>query len=149
MRRRRGDEGVTTVEFALVLPIFLTVMGVGAYFGWYVYVNGQLERAAGRAARYAAVPTTTGTYAFCPSSVLTVLNDNVISENVGSAEVTVQDSAGTLAANAPCTGVPRGWVRVTVSHSFSNPFTSLVAAITPVSSTITLTGTGQAPGETP
>ncbi len=149
MKRPRGDEGVTTVEFALVLPVFLTVMGVGAYFGWYVYVNGQLERAAGRAARYAAVPTTTGAYAFCPSGVLTTVNANLVSETATSAEVTVQDSAGAVAANAPCTGVPKGWVRVTVAHSFSNPFTSLVAAITPISSTITLTGTGQHPVETP
>jgi Flp pilus assembly protein TadG len=149
VRRRRGDEGSTVVEFALVLPVFLTVMGVGAYFGWYVYVNGQLERAAGRAARYAAVPTTTGGYAFCPSGVLTTVNANLVTERAASADVTVQDSAGVLAANAPCTGVPKGWVRVTVSHSFSNPFTSLVAAITPVSSTITLVGTGQAPVESP
>lgn len=149
MRRRRGDEGATVVEFALVLPVFLAVIGVGAFFGWYVYVNGQLERAAGRAARYAAVPTTTGTYAFCPSSVLPTVNANLVSERATSGELTVQDSVGTLAANAPCTVVPKGWVRVTVAHSFSNPFTSLVAAITPVSGTITLTGTGQAPVEAP
>ena len=148
MRRRRGDAGVTTVEFALVLPVFLSLMGVGAYFGWYVYVNGQLERAAGRAARYAAVPTTTGAYAFCPSSVLTVVNDNLVSERATSADVTVRDSAGAVAASAPCTGVPKGWVRVTVSHSFRNPFTSLVATITPISGTITLVGTGQAAVET-
>ena len=149
MRRRRGDAGVTTVEFALVLPVFLTLMGVGAYFGWYVYVNGQLERAAGRAARYAAVPTTTGTYDFCPSSVLTTVNSNLVTERATSGDITVQDSVGALAANAPCTGVPKGWVRVRVSHSFRNPFTSLVAAITPVPDTITLVGTGQAAVESP
>jgi Flp pilus assembly protein TadG len=149
VRRRRGDEGATVVEFALVVPVFLAVIGVGAYFGWYVYVNGQLERAAGRAARYAAVPTTTGSYAFCPSSVLSTVNANLVSELATSSEITVEDSAGVLAATAPCTGVPKGWVRVTVAHSFSNPFTSLVAWITPTSGTITLTGTGQAPVESP
>jgi Flp pilus assembly protein TadG len=149
VRRRRGDEGATVVEFALVLPVFLMLMGAGAYFGWYVHVNAQLERAAGRAARYAAVPTTTGTYAFCPSSVLPTVNANLVSERATSSEITVEDSAGVLAANAACTGVPKGWVRVTVAHSFSNPFTSLVAWITPLSGTITLTGTAQAAVESP
>ncbi|HUR51191.1 MAG TPA: hypothetical protein VMZ11_03600, partial [Mycobacteriales bacterium] len=59
------------------------------------------------------------------------------------------DSSATLAAGAACTGTPKGWVRVTVTHSFSNPFTSLVALVTPVSSTITLVGTAQAPVEAP
>ena len=149
MRRLRGDGGATTVEFALVLPTFLVLMGAGAWFGWYVHVNGQLERAAARAARYASVPTTSGTYGFCPSEVLTVVNNELVSERATLAEITVQDSAGTLASNAPCTGTPRGWVRVTVAHQFSNPFTSLLAAVTPVSSTITLTGSAQSPVESP
>jgi Flp pilus assembly protein TadG len=149
VRRLRGDGGATTVEFALVLPVFLVLMGTGAYFGWYVHVNGQLERAAGRAARYASVPTTSGGYGFCPSQVLTVVNNNLVSERAALADITVQDSAGTLASGAACTGTPKGWVRVTVAHTFSNPFTSLVAAITPVSSTITLTGTAQAAVESP
>jgi Flp pilus assembly protein TadG len=137
------------VELALVLPVFLVLMGIGAYFGWYVYVSGQLERAAGRAARYAAVPTTSGSYAFCPSAVLSTVNANLVSERATATEVTVQDSAGTLPAAAACTGVPKGWVRVTVSHTFRNPFTAVVGALTPAPSSFTVDGTGQAPVEAP
>lgn len=149
MRRPRGDAGATSVELALVLPVFLVVMGVGAYFGWWVYVNGQLERAAGRAARFAAVPTTSGSYAFCPSAVLGTVNANLVSERAAASDITVQDQVGTLAAGAPCTGTPRGWVRVTVAHTFTNPFTELVGALTPAPSSVTLTGSAQAPVEAP
>lgn len=149
MRRRTGgdlakDRGATTVEFALVLPIFLSVVAMAAFFGWHVYVQAQVERAAGRAARYAAVPTTTGAYAFCPSAVLTTVNAALVSQDATSAEVTVADSAGTLAAGAACTGTPRGYVRVTVSHEFTNPFSSLIGWFTPGSGSVTLRGTGQA-----
>ena len=145
----RRDEGVTTVEFALVLPIFLIVIAAGAYFGWYMYVQSQLERAATRAARYAAVPTTTGDYSFCPSSVLTVVNNHLNTEHVSASELTVADSTATLASNATCPATPRSWVKVTISHPFSNPFTTLVSWITPISGTITVTGSGQADVETP
>jgi Flp pilus assembly protein TadG len=57
--RLRSDEGVTTVEFALVLPIFIFLVGIATYFGWMFYVQAQVDRAADRAARYAAVPYTT------------------------------------------------------------------------------------------
>jgi len=59
--RRRRDDGVTTVEFALVLPIFIFLIGIATYFSWMFFVQSQVDRAADRAARYAAVPYTTST----------------------------------------------------------------------------------------
>ena len=59
--RRRDDAGVTTVEFALVLPIFVFLVGIATYFAWMFYVQAQVDRAADRAARYAAVGYTTTT----------------------------------------------------------------------------------------
>ncbi|MCU1600675.1 MAG: hypothetical protein JWO22_1384 [Frankiales bacterium] len=60
-RRLRGDDGVTTVEFALVFPLFVLLMGIGFYFAWLFYVQSQVDSAADRAARFAAVPYTTST----------------------------------------------------------------------------------------
>jgi Flp pilus assembly protein TadG len=59
--RRRGDDGVSTVEFALVLPVFVVLVGIATYFSWMFYVQAQVDRAADRAARYAAVPYVTST----------------------------------------------------------------------------------------
>ncbi len=58
-RLRRGDDGVTTVEFALVFPLFFLLIGIGFYFAWIFYVQSQVDAAADRAARYAAVPYST------------------------------------------------------------------------------------------
>ena len=57
--RRRDEAGVSTVEFALVLPIFVFLIGVATYFAWMFFVQAQVNRAADRAARYAAVPYVT------------------------------------------------------------------------------------------
>jgi Flp pilus assembly protein TadG len=57
--RRRDSQGVTTVEFALVLPVFVFLIGIATYFAWMFYVQAQVDRAADRAARYAAVPYVT------------------------------------------------------------------------------------------
>jgi Flp pilus assembly protein TadG len=60
-RRRRGEDGVSTVEFALVFPLFMLLVGIGVYFAWIYYVQSQVDNAADRAARYAAVGYTTTT----------------------------------------------------------------------------------------
>jgi len=149
MRRRWDDSGATSVEFALVLPILTVVMATGAYFGWYIYVQSQVERAATRAARYAAVPTTSGSYDYCPSSVLQTVNANLVSERATSAELLVEDASGAATPATPCSTIPQKYVRVTVTHVFANPFTSLVALVTPLSAQVAVVGRGQADVETP
>ena len=144
VRRGRGEDGATTVEFALLLML----LAIGAFFGWYFYVQSQLDRAAGIAARHAAVPTVAGAYSFCTADTVTNVNAHLVTEQVVAAEVTLADSRGTLAPGAACTSVPVKYVHVTLSHTFRNPFSSLVALLTPLSGTVTVTGDGQADVET-
>lgn len=149
MRRRTGDTGATTVEFALVFPLFIGVVAIGAFFGWLFYTQAQIDRAAQRAARFAAVPTTAGAYDYCHSTVLAQVTADMVSARVASAELEVRDRTAALAPGAPCSGTrPSGYVRVTIAHAFSNPFTPVVSMLTPLSGTFTVRGSGQARVET-
>ncbi len=144
-RRPVGDGGVSTVEFAIVFPLFVGIVAIGAFFGWLAYVNAQVDRAAHRAARFAAVPTTSGTYDFCHASVLAQVNSDAVTAQVSAAELEVRDKTTVLVPGAACTTTrPLGYVRVTVAHTFVNPFTSVVGLLTPMSGTFTVTGSGQA-----
>lgn len=142
-RRPRGDDGATTVEFALVVPLFVGLVAVGAFFGWLAYTQAQVDRAAQRAARFAAVPTTAGAYDYCHDRILDRVNDDLQSSTVSAAELVVEDRGGTLAAGSAC-AVPRGRVRVTITHTFANPFSAVVSLLSPVSDSFTVTGRGQA-----
>ncbi len=142
MRRPTGDGGASTVEFALVFPLFVGIVAVGAFFGWLAYTQTQVDRAAQRAARFAAVPLVNGTYEYCHDTILSRVNADFQTSTVDAAELVVRDGAGTLAAGPAC-GVPTGEVRVSISHTFSNPFSSVVALLTPVSGTFTVTGNGR------
>lgn len=145
MKRPSGDRGATSVEFALVLPLFIGVVAIGAFFGWLFYTQAQVDRAAQRAARFAAVPTTSGTYDYCHASVAAQVAADMVSAQVAPAEVEVRDRVEALSAGAPCSGTrPQGYVRVTVAHAFSNPFTGIVSLLTPLSGTFTVRGSGQA-----
>jgi len=63
-RRRRGGRGQALVEFALVLPFFLTVVFGIIVLGLAVFYQQQLANAAREAARYAAVHSATSQ---CPT----------------------------------------------------------------------------------
>ncbi len=144
--RRRGDDGVSTVEFALVLPIFLILISIGAFFAWNAYEQTQVDRAASRAARFAAVPTTAGTYEYCPGKVLDRLNDDMFSGDLTAGEVTVTTRGGTVSAGLACPTAtpPDGYVRVSVDHTITNPFFGFLGTVTGTSGTFTLSGSGQA-----
>ncbi|HEV2891671.1 MAG TPA: TadE/TadG family type IV pilus assembly protein [Frankiaceae bacterium] len=146
---RRDERGTATVEFALVVPIFLVLVGICAYFAWQAFVEAQLERAAQRAARYAAVPTTDGGYAFRQCDVVDEVNRRLSANAVDSAHVEVRDANGAL-VQGPCpdgaavAGTPTGWVRVRVTHTLDNPFADLLTALIGRSEPITLSGSGEA-----
>ena len=150
---RRDERGTASVEFALVVPIFLTLVGVCAYFAWQTFVESQLERAAQRAARYAAVPTTAGGYAFRQCDVVDEVNRRLSSHDVDSAHVEVRDADGALAQtacpNADAAETPTGWVRVRVTHTLDNPFADLLTALLSREDPITLSGSGEARVEDP
>jgi Flp pilus assembly protein TadG len=155
---------VTTVEFALVLPIFIFLIGIATYFAWMFYVQSQVDRAADRAARYAAVPSyststqnvtdsttgqtyaksvTSADYAFCVSKVVDKLNGDLVTGSVAAGDVVVSDGSGVLTAAATC-AKPNGYVKVQLSKNFTNPFSYLIAPFTGSTSDLTVTGTGRA-----
>lgn len=146
MRRPSGDDGASSVEFALVLPIFVMLVGLGSYLAWIFFTQAQVDRAAHKAARYVAVPTTSGSYAFCTDLVVARVNADLISGSVEAADVSLSDSAGTLpepdSTQAACPS-PSGFVRVRVSRQFTNPFSYLIAPFTGSTSQFAVTGTGQ------
>ena len=156
MSRRisRSDDGATTVEFALVLPMFILLVGIGTYFSWIFFTQTQLDRAASRAARFAAVPTTGGYYDYCQQLILKQLNGDLFTGSVSDLnEVTISDGTGvalvgteTATTEADCQAlakVPSGFVKVKVTHDFTNPFSFIIAPFTGTTSDLTVTGTGQ------
>ena len=152
-RLRRDDQGVSTVEFALVLPIFVLLVGIGVYFAWIFYTQTQLDRAASRAARYAAVPTTNGSYDYCQGLVVSQLNGDLFTGSVTAGDVVISDGTGavltgteTVTDEAACQSLgktPSGFVKVKVTHDFTNPFAAIISPFTGTSSDLTVTGTGQ------
>jgi TadE-like protein len=63
-KRRDRTRGQALVEFTLVFPIFMLLIFSIIVFGLYVFYNQQLANAAGQAARYAAVHSSTS---LCPT----------------------------------------------------------------------------------
>jgi Flp pilus assembly protein TadG len=153
VRRRRGEDGVTTVEFALVFPLFIFLVGVGAYFGWMYFVQTQVDRAASRAARFAAVPTTDGTFDYCQGMILKQLNGDLYSGSTPASDVVISDGTGAvltgtegIVTDVDCKAlnkVPSGFVKVRITHDFTNPFSFLIAPFTGTTNKLVLTGTGQ------
>ena len=153
MTRSRTDEGVTTVEFALVLPVFLILVSIGTYFSWIYYTQTQVDRAANRVARYAAVQTTTGGYDYCQGVMVAKLNEDLFTGSVPWDHVTISDGTGTVltgtetvTTEAACEAlnkIPSGFVKVKVTHDFTNPFSYLLAPFTGTTNDLTVTGTGQ------
>jgi Flp pilus assembly protein TadG len=143
---------VASVEFALVVPLFFFLVGVAAYFAWQTFAEAQLERAAQRAARYAAIPTTTGGYAYRQCDVVDEVNRR-LAEDVAPTEVEVRDSTGALAQgtcpHGDVAGTPRDYVRVRVTHELDNPFSRLLELVARKQSPITLSGSGEARVEDP
>lgn len=150
---RRDDRGAAAVEFALVVPIFLLLVGIAGYFAWQVYTESQIERAAQRAARYAAVPTTEGGYAFRHCDVVDDVNSHLASFSVPTTGVEVRDANGALAATSCPTsdpaGRPDGYVRVRVTHVLDNPFSDLVGMLMRRPDPLTIGGSGEARVEDP
>jgi Flp pilus assembly protein TadG len=152
--RARAEAGAASVEFALVVPVLLLLVAIAGYFAWQMFTEASLERAAQRAARYAAVPTTEGAYAYRQCDVVADLNSQLTAFSVDSAGVTVSDSTGTALPHSTCPSTdvatrPRGWVRVRVTHTLDNPFASLLGVVTRRPGPIVLTGSGEARVEDP
>lgn len=145
---RRDDRGSTSAEFALVVPLFFVLVAIAAYFAWQMFTESQLERAAQRAARYAAVPTTDGTYNYSHCDVVGEVNDQLTAFSVASSGVTVRDSVEAL-PQATCpdetaAGQPSGYVRVAVTHVLDNPFSNMLTFLLRRQKPMTITASGEA-----
>jgi Flp pilus assembly protein TadG len=136
------------VEFALVVPLFFALVGIAAFFAWQLFVEAQLNHAAQRAARYAAVPTSDGTYGYSHCAVLTVVNDQLTGLDVPASGVAVRDATGDVAAatcpGGPAATRPRGYVRVRVTRVLDNPFSDLLTILLDRPGPLTITGSGEA-----
>lgn len=139
-----------SVEFALVVPIFFVLVGIAAWIAWEMFTEAQLDRAAQRAARYAAIPTTDGTYAYSQCAVVDELNRR-LSVDVTSSNVTVRDAGGTITATScPDRATnPRGYVRVRVTRELDNPFTRVLTVLVGRTKPFAITGSGDARVEDP
>lgn len=71
VRRRQGDDGAVSVEFALILPVFLLVVFGAIQYGWYFFQVQEAAFAAREAARAASVGSIepTGLTAFAASRI--------------------------------------------------------------------------------
>lgn len=150
---RRDDRGAASAEFALVVPLFFLLIGIAAYFAWQAYTSAQLERAAQRAARYAAVPTTEGRYAYRHCDVVDSVASHLSTAELDPATVSVRDADAALPA-VPCpsgdvAGRPRGYVRVRITHELDNPFSAVVGFLLRKPGNMTLTASGEARVEDP
>lgn len=145
---RRDETGAASVEFALVVPLFFLLIGMTAYFAWTVYAQSQLDRAAQRAARHAAVPTSAGAYAFRHCDVVETVNTHLTSFSVDAAGVSVKDADNNVVAvSCPSTDPaarPRGFVRVRVTHELDNPFSQLASFFLGRRGPLTISGSGEA-----
>jgi Flp pilus assembly protein TadG len=153
MTRVRRDDGAASVEFALVVPLFFALVGIAMYFAWQLFVESQLDRAAQRAARFAAVPTSDGTYGFAHCDVLTVVNDQLTGLDVPDTGVALRDANGdvtpvTCPGGAAATR-PNGYVRVRVTRVLDNPFSNVLTFLLDRPGPLTITGSGEARVEDP
>ena len=133
-RQRRNDCGATVVEFALVLPVMLAVIGLVFSAGYLGIVRVIVDHSAREGVRAATVPSSADLRSY-PS--------------LASITATVDDASPLVTPTAvSVSGIAdrNHNVIVIVSYTFTNPGAVLLAplsilGLTPVSDTLTLTKT--------
>jgi Flp pilus assembly protein TadG len=135
MIRLREQRGAAVLEFALVLPIFLAVIGLLLFGGWLGVIKTVLDHGAREGARYAAIPASSDlrTYPTLQEVTAEVERSTPL---LSPSQVTVASGAGGASRAAP--------LKVTVTYEVANPFFVLFAplrliGVDGVSSTLTIT----------
>ncbi|MGO4602328.1 TadE/TadG family type IV pilus assembly protein [Terrabacter sp. 2YAF2] len=146
LRGRKSDRGASAVEFALIAPILVLVLGGILDFGFVFSQQIALNNAARDAARAGVVPNLAGAGLSCSAistRLTTAITNGAVGLNSGSVVVTVtaptSDPAATCATstNTPCTkSSATQQLTVVASYVSSPPFPL------PYLSPITLTGKG-------
>lgn len=111
-RPRRDDAGAAALEFALVLPVLVAVVGLGVFAGWLGLVRVLVDRAA-EAGLDAAVRPAAGDHTAWPSDEQVEAAVRAAMPLVEASAVTVGDETGAPVRNAT--------VAVTVVYEAANP----------------------------
>ena len=96
MKLFRANDGATVVEFALILPLFLLLMGGIIEFGRYVYVGTTLKSAAMQAVRMAVVRSDASGNSVTKSEIVTYAQGKAFGVDTQSCPPEVTYTAGNL-----------------------------------------------------
>jgi Flp pilus assembly protein TadG len=114
-RVRSSQRGAATVEFALVLPVFLLILWFGIFAAWLGVTRVLLDHGAQAGARYAAIPISNDLRTYpSESDVATQVADATPLLTPGSVRV-----AGSATRNSP----------VTVDVSYQVPLPAPIAVL--------------------
>lgn len=121
MTRTRGERGASAVEFALVLPLLLGLLGMAFTGGLAFTYDALVHRGAEYAAREAAVPVglSARTYA---------TEDEVVAAAAAGAVLLEPTTVTVVCAPSPCR--EGGQVTVRVTYDWDNPAAGLLSALT-------------------
>ena len=136
LARSRDERGGAVLEFVIVLPVALAVIGLVLGAGWLGLVRVIVDHGARSGARAAAVPVSADLRGYATADGVRAAVDDAM-PLLSPTTVTV---VGVAVRNAP--------VEVEVTYTFTNPFAILLAPVEalgigdPVPDTLTVTGRG-------
>jgi Flp pilus assembly protein TadG len=121
----RRDEGATAVEFAIVLPVVLSVMFFALYGAMYFFYGAIADHVARTVVRQVSIPISG--------------NSNYPDQHSGMVTADVEAAAGTLLPNPtnvttssqPSTGTPAEGDFVTVTVTYKLPLLDQLASVIP------------------
>jgi Flp pilus assembly protein TadG len=117
---RRNERGAVTVEFAVVLPLVLVLLGTVIFAGWLGLVRAILEHGASEGVRFASVPATSDLRSYPDNGAVSAHVDQS-TPMITPTDVQVLSSLSGAARNAPVT--------VRVTYGVPNPVAGLLAPL--------------------
>ncbi len=118
-RLRSEQRGAAVVEFALVLPIFLAVVGLVLFGGWVGVAKTILDRGAQEGARYASIPSSANLRAY-PTNAEVFQAVDTSTPLLTPSTVTITSPSGSTR------GAP---FKVVVTYEVANPVYALFAPL--------------------
>jgi Flp pilus assembly protein TadG len=116
----RSERAAATLEFALILPIFLAVIGTVIFAGWLGTVKAILEHGASEGVRYAAIPSSADLRSY-PTDPQVVAEVDAATPLLTPTGVQVESLDAGLIRGAP--------VGVRVTYQVQNPVALLFAPL--------------------
>lgn len=109
---RNAKKGVAAVEFALILPIFLTLLFSTMDYGWMFFQQLAITSAAREGARVGALAASGTSNSTIASSCRTAVNDYLAANGIPTSDATTTTTVTTGSGSTP------GTVTVAVSLRF-------------------------------